>query len=265
MMAEAGYDPRDMAGFFKTLQARGGQRVPEFLSDHPDPGNRIAAINAEVQSLPVSANPIRTTPEFEQIKARLSGQNRALKSAEALSADERKGPGDTNSAGSARPPAPATATSEFRAPNNAYALRHPANWDVLTADQENIIIAPKGAYAQSEQSLIVTHGLFVGVITPQAKDLEAANAAFVERQIASNPDFRITRAPQRIDFNGRSGYATVVAGPSTVTGADEIDVIYTSATADGRLFYFITIAPEDEFKTYQASFDQIMASLQFAG
>ena len=52
IMAEAGYDPRDMAGFFQTLQERGGQRVPEFLSDHPDPGNRVAAISATLASLP---------------------------------------------------------------------------------------------------------------------------------------------------------------------------------------------------------------------
>lgn len=265
IMAEAGYDPRDMAGFFQTLQARSGQRVPEFLSDHPDPGNRIAAINAEVASLPVSANPTRTSPEFEQIKARLTGTNRSLRSQTALSTNERTGPRDpNNNTAGARPQPPAATFNDFRAPDNAYALRYPANWDVLTADQENIIMAPKGAYGQTGQSLVVTHGLFVGAVSTQAGDLESTNAAFVQRQIESNPDFGISRPPQRIDFNGRPGYATVVAGPSTVTGVREIDVIYTSTTSDGRLFYFIAIAPEDEFQTYQASFDQIMSSLQFA-
>src|SRR5262249_60924792 len=48
ILAEAGYDPRDMANFFKTLQAQGGQRVPEMMSDHPDPGNRVKYITEEI-------------------------------------------------------------------------------------------------------------------------------------------------------------------------------------------------------------------------
>ena len=80
-----------------------------------------------------------------------------------------------------------------------------------------------------------------------------------------NPDFRVVRAAQAVSFGGRRGFATVVAGPSAVTGVREIDVIYTTATADGRLFYLITIAPEDEVQTYQANFDQIIGSLQLAG
>jgi hypothetical protein len=54
----------------------------------------------------------------------------------------------------------------------------------------------------------------------------------------------------------------VVAGPSAVSGVVEIDVIYTTATADGRLFYLITMAPEDEFKAYEPTFDKIIGSIQ---
>jgi predicted Zn-dependent protease len=36
-----GYDAREMAGFFNTLSRKEGEaRLPEFLSTHPDPGNR---------------------------------------------------------------------------------------------------------------------------------------------------------------------------------------------------------------------------------
>ncbi|MBK8312780.1 MAG: hypothetical protein IPL01_01570 [Acidobacteria bacterium] len=44
----------------------------------------------------------------------------------------------------------------------------------------------------------------------------------------------------------------------------EIDVTYTTVTADGRMFYIITIAPEDEAEAYQAAFQQILRSLRFA-
>src|SRR5207302_8225201 len=40
VMAAAGYDPRHMAEMFKTIEAQGGSNGPQFLSDHPNPGNR---------------------------------------------------------------------------------------------------------------------------------------------------------------------------------------------------------------------------------
>ncbi|HEX2461486.1 MAG TPA: M48 family metallopeptidase, partial [Vicinamibacterales bacterium] len=44
LMARAGYDPRAMATMFQTIQGEGGRSGPEWLSSHPDPGNRSAAI-----------------------------------------------------------------------------------------------------------------------------------------------------------------------------------------------------------------------------
>ena len=40
IMARAGYDPRDMANMFKTIEKQGGSGGPQWLSDHPNPGNR---------------------------------------------------------------------------------------------------------------------------------------------------------------------------------------------------------------------------------
>ncbi len=44
IMARAGYDPRDMANMFKTIEQQSGRGGPEFLSDHPNPGNRVEYI-----------------------------------------------------------------------------------------------------------------------------------------------------------------------------------------------------------------------------
>ena len=263
MMAAAGYDPRDMANFFKTLEEKGGQRVPQLLSDHPDPGNRVATINKALPSIRMSQNPVRNSNEFQQVKARLAGGAKSLSS----SADpERVGPRDPNDIEpGTRPPAPSASTSEFQARDGSFALRYPQNWDALSADQVEMIFAPKGAYGQRDNAVFVTHGIFIGAVPPQSSDLEAANAQFVQQQIDVNPDFRIARSPQPIDFGGRRGFATVVAGPSAITGVVEIDVIYTTATSDGRLFYLITMAPEDEYQSYQPTFEQIISSLRLAG
>jgi len=40
-MAMAGYDPRTAPAFWERMMAQGSTRMPEFLSTHPDPANRI--------------------------------------------------------------------------------------------------------------------------------------------------------------------------------------------------------------------------------
>ena len=47
IMARAGYDPRHMANMFQTIERRSGSGGPEWMSDHPSPANRYAAINRE--------------------------------------------------------------------------------------------------------------------------------------------------------------------------------------------------------------------------
>ncbi len=54
IMARAGYDPRDMANMFQTIQAKGGNGGPEWMSSHPNPSNRYQAINQEAAQLRVT-------------------------------------------------------------------------------------------------------------------------------------------------------------------------------------------------------------------
>ena len=52
IMYKAGYDPRQMALFFQTLEQQGGGAGPQFLSDHPNPGNRYEEVSREVRNWP---------------------------------------------------------------------------------------------------------------------------------------------------------------------------------------------------------------------
>ena len=46
---QAGYDPRAMIQVMEILQQQGGRSsTPEFLSTHPDPGNRIGELQKEI-------------------------------------------------------------------------------------------------------------------------------------------------------------------------------------------------------------------------
>lgn len=262
LMADAGYDPRDMAAFFKTLQEEGGQRTPEFISDHPDPGNRIASINALIPSLPVNSNPVHDTPEFQQIKSRITGRAPSLPEKSLA----RVGPADpTRIPPGVRPAAPASTFSQFQSEDGSFALEHPSNWKVSRTGEGNYIIAPDGAYAQSGDNTLVTYGIFIGVLPPLGRDLGSSTSAFIERQIQDNPDFQVVRQPQQINFGSRPGFAVVVAGPSNASGVLEVDTTYTTATSDGKMFYVITIVPETDVSVYTPSFQRIMQSLRLKG
>lgn len=67
IMAESGYNPMEMARFFEKLSAQGGGRTLQFLSDHPNPGNRERAIEQEASALP-HRNYGFQTGEFQRMK-----------------------------------------------------------------------------------------------------------------------------------------------------------------------------------------------------
>jgi predicted Zn-dependent protease len=71
LLAEAGFDPRDMAHFFQRLNERESNRE-EIASDHPDPASRVEAIAKVVASLGQTPTRTRDSEEFRRIKSRLS-------------------------------------------------------------------------------------------------------------------------------------------------------------------------------------------------
>lgn len=58
LMARAGYNPCEAIDFWRNMEraSAGGSRPPEFLSTHPDPGNRIAQLRAEASRLGYRCN-----------------------------------------------------------------------------------------------------------------------------------------------------------------------------------------------------------------
>lgn len=53
IMSASGYDPVEMARFFEKLEEMtGGDQPAEFLSSHPNPGNRVKAVEEEIPFLP---------------------------------------------------------------------------------------------------------------------------------------------------------------------------------------------------------------------
>lgn len=79
ILYDAGYDPRGLPQFFETIQAKYGAGGAQFLSDHPNPGNRTEAVNGEIATLPARTDAVVTSTEFKRVHG-LAMQDAALDS-----------------------------------------------------------------------------------------------------------------------------------------------------------------------------------------
>jgi len=64
----AGFDPRGLPQFFELIEAKSARGRSQFMSDHPNPGNRTEYISKEIAGFPPRPDSISTTPEFERVK-----------------------------------------------------------------------------------------------------------------------------------------------------------------------------------------------------
>jgi predicted Zn-dependent protease len=71
LMAEAGYDPDELARFFEKIKSQDTADAIAFLSDHPNPGNRSRAIKLEALRLPVQDYGYQTG-QFRNMKRELA-------------------------------------------------------------------------------------------------------------------------------------------------------------------------------------------------
>jgi predicted Zn-dependent protease len=70
IMSDAGYNPIEMARFFEKLQTKGSEgALTQFLSDHPTPGNRVKAVEQEIQYLPQKDYKEDITGQLSSIKS----------------------------------------------------------------------------------------------------------------------------------------------------------------------------------------------------
>ena len=131
IMARAGYDPRDMANMFQTLQAKGGSSGPEWMSSHPNPGNRYDAITKEAAQLQVS-NSVRNTQEFTQLRSRLQRMAPAPTTEQAMrNGGNRRTSRDTGYPSGKAVVEPPSGQDETFDGGNLFRIAVPSNWREL--------------------------------------------------------------------------------------------------------------------------------------
>jgi len=263
MLARAGYDPRDMANMFKTIEKQSGSGGPQWLSDHPNPGNRYEYITREAQLLRID-NPIRETRTFDQVKAHLRQLPPAPTTEQATKSRGRTtGTSGRNTGvptGRVDPP-----SASFRTYNegNLFQVSVPANWQEIQSSS-SVTFAPSGAYGQNNGQTVFTHGVEFGLGRNETHDLQTATDELIQSLGNGNPNLSRASAYQRVNVGDRRGLRAVLRNRSEVTGQDEAIHLVTTQMQDGNLFYAIGVAPGNEFSNYQRVFERIVGSLQLA-
>jgi len=266
MMARAGYDPREMAHMFQTIEKQGSSG-PEFLSDHPNPGNRVQAINREAEMVRVEGR--GTTGDLPGIHARLNQMPQAPTTEQVARARQQGGqvPGQTRvpvgtNGGNARVEAPSTEWQTYQ-PGDFLRISVPANWEQMKAGS-TVMFVPDGGYVRGDNGQSAfTHGIEIGV-TRGDGNLQQQTEQLLKGFAQSNPQLRRQGGYSRANIGGRQGLTATLSNVSEVTGDSEAVNVSTVQLSDGSVLFMIGVAPADQARTYLTTFSRIRQNVQLA-
>jgi beta-barrel assembly-enhancing protease len=283
ILHDAGFDPRGMAQFFEIVQARYGQRGAEWLSSHPNPGNRMGYVNAEIATLPRQRNPRVTSAEFTRIRG--VAMNQRVHSAREIQAGAWRGtgryalraggPGQVIPAPSAGQGASgARLRSSFLGVNDpmvpyqgrGFLVSHPASWKETSQNGSAAFVPANGAgQAGIGYGVVIDEAKWQGGVR-DASSLAQATNALAHELTGENGGFEQASQPTAITVGGRPADSVELLGRSSVsdngTPLDERGWLVTVARPDGDVNYLVFVAPEPDFATLKPEFDAMLQSFQ---
>jgi Zn-dependent protease with chaperone function len=290
IMYKAGYNPKALADFFQKLGA-GGSAGPQFLSDHPNPGNREAAIEKEVASWPPKAYSTSDTAFNAARQAALgvkaySAQEIAegAKSGEWTSLNKQNGavfkaPSGLGlvSPAAAEPAAtvgPVSLKSVLPSPQlvvvdlGVLKIARPDNWQVMAPPQKGQglrIAPPAGLRAEA-----MGYGVSIrGVRLPkgQATDIDKLTADTV-RSLQSSGDLTPAGSARPVTVGGLAARSVGLESTSPFPDSKgqpqpERDWLVVVPQPNATMLYFVFVAPQKEFESFRPSYESMLRSVQF--
>jgi Zn-dependent protease with chaperone function len=259
IMARAGYDPRALARMFETIQREsGGSGGPQWLSSHPDPGNRTTYITREAEQLQIAASP--GTNGFQAVRSRLADLGPAKSMKDIAQRNGSGGGGSPRSVGDVGQPVP-TPSSQYRSFNaGVFRAAVPSNWQGLQSSNA-IKFVPQNAYGEYRGETVFTHGVEFGVARASSRNLQQATNDWLQAVSRGNPGLRMAGQQRSVRISQRSGIATPLFNPSPLGGTERITV-YTTFLAYGTLFYYLTIVPDQQAGLYGRTFQRVGQSIR---
>ncbi|MCA1577717.1 MAG: M48 family metalloprotease [Acidobacteria bacterium] len=264
MMAAAGYDPRDLANMFRTIEQQGGGSSGGFLSSHPSPSDRYARINREAQMLRVDNSVRDDSREFARVQERLRGHG-AAPSMEEIARSGQRNPRGENTSYPDRAPAgrveyPSTRYQNVSIFNGGVRVNVPANWRQL--DQgSSVWFVPEGGYGSVNGQAVFTHGASFGVIQPNNRNLQRATDELISGLAQGNRNLRASGNYQRTTLDGRNALWATLSNVNEATGGPETIRLITTQLRNGQLFYMVAVAPQNE-RAFDNAFNQVLRSLR---
>lgn len=264
IMARAGYDPRDLANMFRTIEQTGGGGGGGWFSDHPSPSDRYARINREAQMLRVNDG-YRDSRDFARVQERLRSYPRAPTMAEIQRSGQRYPQGENtgnypNSAPRGRVDYPSTRFQSYRIFGGAVQVSVPNNWRELN-EGNSVWFVPEGGYGQLNGQAVFTHGVNFGAAQTNSRNLQQASQDFINGLAQGNRNLRMNGGYQRSSLSGRTALVATLTNVNEATGNSELIRVITTQLRDGTLFYMIAVAPQGE-RNFESAFQNVLSSVR---
>ncbi len=283
IMYKAGYDPRAMAQFFQKLEKLAGNGGPQFLSDHPNPGNRVEAVDKEIANWPPKQY-LGSSPSFLQAKQQAKGIKAYTAQQIADGAKSGQWALQNQKAGAVPPGTAAAATPATTANNatlsnvgyqqvqpsadfktfrgSAFSISYPGNWQAF-AGQNSATLAPSAAVGENA----VAYGAIVSnAQNVDSTSLNDATEGLIKNLQQTNPGLTVYDSPRKIQAAGEEALSTMLAGNSPLQQAGkplpERDWLVTMRRPEGGMVHLVFIAPESDFAKLQPTFQKMLDSLQ---
>ena len=257
IMSTAAYNPIEMARFFEKLEAEGGPHTAfeQFLSDHPNPGNRVKAVEEEMQYFPKREyqSDSRQLPRMKQIIAKLPPPPAK----------------PASSKGEVPTPTPDIHVSgqlkEFK--GQGYSISYPDTWQSLQDknSSEVTMTAKEGVVQSQEGNVVIGFGAIINTTQLRSgpTNLEQDTDQLIRQLVQTNTGMKISEKGRRARVGGQEALITTLLSPSPYQGETEADTLVTVARPNG-LFYVIFVAPQSRVSQVEATFQSMLHSLRFS-
>ncbi len=295
ILYKAGYNPQAMADFFKTLESQSGGAPPQWLSDHPNPGNREQAIENEIRNWPPERY-ASDSPAFQKTRNHALGVKaytgeeiaQGAKSGKWSALNKKNGatfnPVDASTAGaSASPSAAPSPSPNVRAVSlqsvlpsqrrvvadlGVVKIEYPENWQVMIPKQkgQSVTIAPQAGITGNA----VGYGVVLNAVAlPSGKRMSIDD---VTRQLVQdmeqNEALQQVGDTQPITVAGIQGRSVILQSVSPFPAANgqpqkERDWLVTVPQRDGSVVYMVFVAPQAHFDRFQPTYDAMLKSVRF--
>lgn len=276
ILYDTGYDPRAMPQFFEVIQGKYGEGGAQFLSDHPNPGNRVGYVQDEIDTLPPRASSVKTSAEFTRIKKLTAGMHpytaKQVQSGEwkrdgGAAAPPGGGAQSGGGTAAATSPLPRLTPEQWRPQGewqsfqgDGFTLTYPGNWRAQNGGSSALIAPPGGAGDQGA----VGYGMLSGRFQPsKLGDIAAETDQLLAQLKQQNPQLSPGQGSDVVvnQVRGRSVEATNTGGAG---GGPERDWLVALPEASGTVRYVIFVAPQADFDALRPTYEQMLRTLKLA-